>query len=74
MNWDRIVGQWKEQGGKAVRHWGKKMNDELAGVGGKYEELARRLQKKYGIAKEEAKRQVDEFKRMVKQLKKSKKS
>jgi len=74
MNWDRIVGQWKEQRGKAVRHWGKMMNDELAGVAGKYEELAGRLQKKYGIAKEEAKRQVDEFKRMVKQLKKSKKS
>ena len=74
MNWDRIVGQWKEQRGKAVRHWGKMMNDELAGVAGKYEELAGRLQKKYGIAKEEAKHQVDKFKRMVVQLKKSKKS
>lgn len=74
MNWDRIVGQWKQRGGKTVRHWGKMMNDEFAGVTGKYEKLAGRLQKKYGIAKEGAKRQVDEFKRMVEQLKKSKKS
>jgi uncharacterized protein YjbJ (UPF0337 family) len=74
MNWDQIVGQWKQRREKAVHHWGKVMNDELAGVAGKYEELAGKLQKKYGIAKEEAKRQVNEFKKMVEQLKKTRKS
>lgn len=69
--WDRIEGQWKQRQGRAVRHWGKMMNDELAGIAGKYEELVGRLQEKYGIAKEEAKRQVDEFKTTVELLKES---
>lgn len=38
------------------------MKDELAAACGKYEELVGRLQEKYGIAKEEAKQQVDLFK------------
>lgn len=71
MSWDRIEGQWKQRRGKAIRHWGKMMNDELAAIAGKYEELVGRLQEKYGIAKEQAKKQVDEFKKTVEQLKKS---
>ncbi len=47
------------------------MNDELASIAGKYEELVGRLQEKYGIAKEEAEGQVDAYKRTVEQLKKS---
>jgi len=73
MSWDRIEGQWKQRRGKAVSHWGKLMNDELAAISGKHEELVGRLQEKYGVAKEEAKRQVDEFKRVVEQLKTSNK-
>jgi Uncharacterized protein conserved in bacteria len=63
MNWDRVEGQWKQRRGKAVHHWGKLMNDELAAIAGKHEQLVGTLQEKYGIAKEEAKRQVDEFKK-----------
>ncbi len=54
-----------------MRHWGKMMNDELAAIAGKYEELVGRLQERYGIAKEEADRQVGDFKKTVEQLKKS---
>ncbi len=71
MSWDRIEGQWKQGRGKAVHHWGKMMNDELAAIAGKYEELVGRLQEKYGIAKEEAKGQIEEYKKTVEQLKKS---
>jgi uncharacterized protein YjbJ (UPF0337 family) len=71
MNWDRVEGQWKQRRGKAVQHWGKLMNDDLAAIAGKHEQLVGTLQEKYGIAKEEAKRQVDEFKKIVEQLKKS---
>jgi len=71
MNWDRVEGQWKQRRGKAVHHWGKVMNDELAAIAGKHEQLVGILQEKYGIAKEEAKRQVDEFKNIIVQLKKS---
>ncbi len=71
MNWDRVEGHWKQRRGKAVHHWGKVMNDELAAVAGKHEQLVGILQEKYGAAKEDAKRQVDEFKKIVGQLKKS---
>jgi uncharacterized protein YjbJ (UPF0337 family) len=71
VNWDRIEGQWKQRRGKAVGHWGKLMNDDLAAIAGRHEQLVGTLQEKYGIAKEEAKRQVNEFKKIVEQLKKS---
>lgn len=71
MNWDRVEGQWKQRRGKAVSHWGKMMNDNLAAVAGKHEQLVGILQEKYGIAKEEAKRQVVDFKKSIAQLKKS---
>jgi uncharacterized protein YjbJ (UPF0337 family) len=71
MNWDRMEGEWKQQRGKAVHHWGKMMNDELAAIAGKYEELVGRLQERYGIASEKSKRQVDDFKKIVVELKKS---
>ena len=32
MNWDRLEGEWKQRRGKAVHHWGKVMNDELAAM------------------------------------------
>ena len=69
MNWDRLEGQWKQQRGRAVHHWGKVMNDELSAILGKYEELVGKLQEKYGIAKDEATHHVDEYKIIVEQLK-----
>jgi len=71
MNWDRVEGQWKQRRGKAAHHWGKLMNDELAAIAGKHEQLVGLLQEKYGIAREEAKHQVSEFKKLVEQLKSS---
>ena len=71
MNWDSIEGQWKQRRGKAVNHWGTMMNDELAAISGKYEELVGRLQEKYGVAKEETKRQIVEFQKNIDHLKKS---
>jgi len=47
------------------------MNDELSAILGKYEELVGKLQEKYGIAKDEARHHVDEYKIIVEQLKQS---
>jgi uncharacterized protein YjbJ (UPF0337 family) len=71
MNWDRVEGQWKQRRGKAAHHWGKVMNDELAAISGKYEELVGRLQEKFGIAKEDARVEIKEFKTRIDNLKKS---
>lgn len=71
MNWDRMEGEWKQRRGKAVHHWGTVMNDELASIAGTYEELVGRLQESYGIASEQSKRQIDDLRKVVGQLKKS---
>jgi uncharacterized protein YjbJ (UPF0337 family) len=71
LNWDRVEGQWKQRRGKAVHHWGKIMNDELAAIAGKYEELVGKLQESYGIAKDEAGHHVKDYKIIVEQLKKA---
>jgi hypothetical protein len=47
------------------------MNDDLAAIAGRYEELVGKLQEQYGIASDKAKHQVDEFKMIVEELKKS---
>ena len=71
MNWDRVEGEWKQRRGKATYYWGRVMKDELAAIAGKYEEYVGRLQQKYGIAAENSKREVDEFKKIIGQLRKS---
>jgi uncharacterized protein YjbJ (UPF0337 family) len=61
MNWDRIKGNWMEFKGKAKQQWGKLTDDDLDIVDGKREELAGKIQNRYGIAKDEAERQIDEW-------------
>ena len=59
MNWDRVQGNWKEFKGKVQLQWGKLTNDDLDVIEGKRTELAGRLQQRYGVAKDEAERDID---------------
>jgi uncharacterized protein YjbJ (UPF0337 family) len=61
MNWDRIEGNWKQFKGQARQQWGKLTDDELDQVEGRREELVGRIQEKYGIARDEADRQVRDW-------------
>lgn len=61
MNWDRIEGNWKEFKGNIQAQWGKLTNDELDEAEGNRDVLAGKIQQRYGIAKEEAEREIDEF-------------
>jgi uncharacterized protein YjbJ (UPF0337 family) len=63
MNQDRIEGNWKQFKGKIKQRWGKLTDDDLEVIEGKRDELAGRLQERYGIAREEAQKQIDEFSR-----------
>lgn len=63
MNWDQMEGNWKEFKGKIREKWGKLTDDDLDVIAGKRDQLIGRIQKSYGIAKEEAERQVSEFER-----------
>jgi uncharacterized protein YjbJ (UPF0337 family) len=63
MNWDTIKGQWKETQGKIKEKWGKLTNDDLDVIAGKKDQLAGILQKRYGYAKDQAEREIDDFTR-----------
>jgi len=63
MNWERIEGNWKQFKGNAKVQWGKLTDDDLDVIEGKQDELAGRLQERYGIAKDEAKKQIDTWTR-----------
>jgi uncharacterized protein YjbJ (UPF0337 family) len=61
MNHDTISGQWKQLSGQIKKQWGKLTDDDLKVVEGNAEMLAGRLQERYGMARDEAERQVHEF-------------
>jgi uncharacterized protein YjbJ (UPF0337 family) len=61
MNQDQIEGNWKQMVGVVRQKWGKLTDGDLAVIKGNREVLAGKLQKRYGIAVEEARRQIADF-------------
>ncbi len=61
MNWDVIEGKWKQSMGKVRVKWGKLTDGDVATVNGKREQLVGKIQERYGLAKDAAEKQVDEF-------------
>jgi uncharacterized protein YjbJ (UPF0337 family) len=59
MDWNRVEGNWKEVKGKVKEKWAKLTDDDLAAINGQREQLEGRLQKRYGNAKDQAKKDVD---------------
>jgi uncharacterized protein YjbJ (UPF0337 family) len=64
MNWDTAKGDWKQFAGKVKEKWGDLTDDDLAKINGQRDQLEGKLQERYGIAKDEAKKQVDDWSRM----------
>ena len=60
MNWDTVKGNWKQMTGKIKEEWGDLTDDEITEAEGDRDQLIGKIQAKYGIAKEEAEKQVDE--------------
>jgi uncharacterized protein YjbJ (UPF0337 family) len=65
MNWDRVEGGWNAFKGKVQQKWGKLTDDDLTVIDGKRSELSGRLQQRYGVAKDEAERQIDTWLKSV---------
>jgi uncharacterized protein YjbJ (UPF0337 family) len=66
MNPDQLAGKWKQMKGAAKQQWGKLTDDDLEVINGQNESLIGKLQERYGIAKEEAQKQVDQWVKSVK--------
>jgi len=61
MNWDQIAGKWTEFKGQVKEKWGKLTDDDLDVISGKRDQIAGVLQQRYGYAKEQAEKEVDDF-------------
>lgn len=61
MNWDIVQGKWKQFRGSAKEKWGDLTDDELDQAAGQRDQLVGKIQEKYGVTKDEAEKQVDEW-------------
>ena len=61
MNADQMKGKWKQMKGSVKTKWGKLTDDDLDVINGQREQLIGKIQERYGIAKDEAQRQVDDW-------------
>ena len=65
MNWDELEGKWKQVKGSVRSRWGKLTDDDVHLIGGKKDQLIGKVQERYGIQKDEAERQVDDWNRTL---------
>jgi uncharacterized protein YjbJ (UPF0337 family) len=61
INTDVLKGKWQQLKGEARIQWGRLTDDDLDQIQGNAEKLAGKLQERYGYAKEQAQREIDEF-------------
>jgi uncharacterized protein YjbJ (UPF0337 family) len=59
MDWNRIEGNWKQFKGRAKEKWGRLTDDDLDVIDGRQEQLEGKLQERYGLAKDQAKKDVE---------------
>lgn len=61
MNRDTMQGNFTQLKGKIKEQWGKLTDDEIDELEGKAEILAGKLQERYGLSREDAEREANEF-------------
>jgi uncharacterized protein YjbJ (UPF0337 family) len=61
MNWDEIEGNWLKFKGEIKERWGRLTDDDMDMINGRRDQLSGEIQRRYGITKEEANREIDEF-------------
>jgi len=64
-SWDRVKGNWNKYAGQVRQQWGKLTDDDITVINGQRQELVGRLQIRYGLAKEEAEKQVEQWEKTV---------
>lgn len=59
MNEDIIKGKWKQASGSLKANWGKLTDDDMQQIDGNLEKFQGKMQEKYGMGKEEAKKEFE---------------
>lgn len=60
-NWDGLRGVWHQVKGKAQEQWGKLTEDDWDRIAGHRDQLVGTIRQRYGITKDEAEEQIEEF-------------
>jgi uncharacterized protein YjbJ (UPF0337 family) len=61
MNWTQFEGKWAQVKGEVRSKWSKLTDDDIGNLEGKRERLTGKLVERYGLAKEEAEKQLDKW-------------
>jgi uncharacterized protein YjbJ (UPF0337 family) len=64
--WNKVSGNWKRMKGSVKARWGRLTNNEITEAKGRREALNGFIQARYGIDRETADRQIDEWLKTVK--------
>src|SRR5688500_3095201 len=65
MKWIQVEEQWKVYEGSARAHWSKLDDHDWQTATGNKEQLIGRIQERYGISKDEAGKQVEDWARVL---------
>lgn len=66
MGWDEVERSWNELKGEVKRQWSKLTDEDVEIIKGKYAQLLGLLQERYGHAKEQAEREINDWARRLK--------
>jgi uncharacterized protein YjbJ (UPF0337 family) len=61
MNWDEAKGKWKQMKGSVKTQWGKLTDDDMDVIAGQRDVLVGKIQERYGITKDVATKQVEDW-------------
>lgn len=61
MNWQTVEGKWDQIKGQVRQRWGKLTDDDLTQMRGRREHLVGKVKERYGLEREAAEREVDDF-------------
>jgi uncharacterized protein YjbJ (UPF0337 family) len=61
MNWTELEGKWEKLKGEAKVQWNKFTEEDLKSIGGKLDRLTQTVADRYGVKKEQAQKEVDEW-------------
>lgn len=61
MNKNTLRGDWSLIKGKIKQKWGKLTDDDLMEINGQRDQLVGKLQKRYGLARERAEKELADW-------------
>ena len=62
MNSDELRGKWNQFKGSIKQQWAKLTDEDLTAIDGHRDRLIGKIQERYGVAREEAEQQLNQWK------------